>query len=251
MGAAPGEIGLDVAAALIAARRDRQLDPNELVARLDRLAEEVVVHDAASLVEEMCGRLGFIGDRSEYGHERNSLLNHVLDRRQGLPILLSLVVAEVGRRHGIIVSLVGMPGRVLLCSPDEPETFIDPFDGGRRLGLSGCESLFGELHGPSATFGPEMLRPTPPLATIVRMLSNLITGYLTRGDWHNARWALEMRAAVPGWPMERNVDLAVVLGHLGRVEEAAAVWDRIADATGPPLSAQARERATRLRAGLN
>ncbi|HVG39443.1 MAG TPA: transglutaminase-like domain-containing protein, partial [Pyrinomonadaceae bacterium] len=58
------------------------------------------------LFEEM----GFAGDQEDYYDPRNSLLNLVVERRRGIPITLSLVYMEVGRRAGLSVEGVGMPG---------------------------------------------------------------------------------------------------------------------------------------------
>ncbi|MGY6499547.1 MAG: transglutaminase family protein [Acidimicrobiales bacterium] len=246
-----GVVTLDRAAAFIAERRYPGLDAGVLLDRIDALAAGIEAADAETLVAEFCGRLGFRGDTDHYDDERNSMLNDVLDRRKGLPIALCALVAELGRRTGVDIVLVGMPGRVLVTAAERPVTYYDPFGAGVHLDAVECARLFTSLHGPSATFRADMLAPTPPMDIVVRMLSNLVTGYLSRGDWTNARWALEMRAAVPHWPPERNVDLAVVLARLGMVEQAAAVWDEIASVTSPRLAAQARERAARLRAGLN
>ena len=54
------------------------------------------------------------GDRADYYDPRNSLLNHVLERRLGIPITLSVLALEVGRRIGVPMAGVGMPGHFLL-----------------------------------------------------------------------------------------------------------------------------------------
>ena len=63
----------------------------------------------------------------------------MLDRRLGIPITLSLVLMEVGRRVGLDIVGVGLPGhfvRRARCG-DEP-VLLDPFDGGA------CHSRAGE-----------------------------------------------------------------------------------------------------------
>ena len=54
------------------------------------------------------------GDREDYYDPRNSFLNEVLSRRLGIPITLSLVYTEVGKRLGVPLVGVGMPGHFLV-----------------------------------------------------------------------------------------------------------------------------------------
>jgi regulator of sirC expression with transglutaminase-like and TPR domain len=56
-----------------------------------------------------CGQIigaahGFVGDREHYDDPSNSMLDLVLTRRRGLPILLSVVYVEVARRAGIKIA---------------------------------------------------------------------------------------------------------------------------------------------------
>ena len=57
---------------------------------------------------------GFRGNESDYSDPRNSFLDDVLDRHLGIPITLSVVMLEVGRRCGLQLHGVGMPGHFLV-----------------------------------------------------------------------------------------------------------------------------------------
>ena len=52
---------------------------------------------------------GFHGEDDDYYDPRNSYLHEVLDRRRGIPITLSVVLIEVGRRAGVPLAGVGTP----------------------------------------------------------------------------------------------------------------------------------------------
>ena len=65
---------------------------------------------AAELATFLFVTEGFAGNATDYGDPRNSLLDDVLDRRLGIPITLSLLMMEVGRRCGLQMHGVGMPG---------------------------------------------------------------------------------------------------------------------------------------------
>ena len=102
------ELPLDRAASLIAAEEGSKQDPDALVCALDRLAEGLYIPEQASPFEAVA-RLNhhlfevhqFKGDVAQFDAPENSLLNHVLERRKGLPVLLSLIAIEISRRVGV------------------------------------------------------------------------------------------------------------------------------------------------------
>ena len=61
------------------------------------------------------------------------MLDLVLTRRRGLPILLSVVYVEVARRAGIQIAGVGLPGHFVVGHfGTDPPVLLDPFAGGGR-----------------------------------------------------------------------------------------------------------------------
>jgi len=107
---------LDRAVALIAADEQPGLVPEDVLAQLDQLAAGLrlpplcePVQTVARLHHHLFVELGFRGDEEDYDAPRNSLLDQVLTRRRGLPILLSVVYVEVAKRRGIAVDPVGFP----------------------------------------------------------------------------------------------------------------------------------------------
>ena len=97
------------------------------------------------LRQHLFGDLGFTGDRDTYHDPRNSLLPDVLDRRLGIPITLAVLAIEVGRRCGVALVGVGMPGHFVARSAAEPHRYLDAFDGGRELDREGCRAVLQEL----------------------------------------------------------------------------------------------------------
>ena len=59
---------------------------------------------------------GFRGNADEYYDPRNSCLNDVLDRKLGIPITLSVLTMEVGRRVGLDIVGVGLPGHFIVSA---------------------------------------------------------------------------------------------------------------------------------------
>jgi regulator of sirC expression with transglutaminase-like and TPR domain len=219
---------LDLGALLIAAHARHDLDIDEQVARLDDLAAGCPVGTLEAVTDHLFGDLGFRGDTDDYTHPRNSLLDQVLDRRVGIPITLAVVLTEVGRRVGVPLAGVGMPGHFLVRSATDPDLFVDPFHQA-QLDRAGCEKLFRSLHGPKPRFDDRFLDPVGPRAVIARMLTNLQRSFVGRGDRTGALWAQCLRVLVPGATVQDRRQLAAILAANGRFDAAALELDAIAD----------------------
>jgi regulator of sirC expression with transglutaminase-like and TPR domain len=246
------EVPLDEVALLVAAHAYPGLDVDAHLRRLDDLATRCPEPTLDGLRELLFGQLGFDGARAEYYDPRNSYLNDVLDRRRGLPILLSLLTMEVGRRVGVPLAGVGMPGHFLVRDRVDPEVFLDPFAGGVLLDRAGCEARYREVQGDRAPFDPAWLEPTPRRDIVARVLANLRVAHARDRRATALAWVLRLRVLLPGADPAQRHALAAVLARLGRVAEAAAELDRVAaESTDPGGAARARTAALRLRARLN
>lgn len=238
-----GAVPLDEACTLIAAQAlpDRSVEAE--LRRLDHLAEGVAAPTVEALRDHLFDTAGFEGDRATYGDAANSLLPLVLDRRRGVPITLAVVAMEVGRRCGVGLEGIGMPGHFLVRSRDEPQRYLDVFDGGRDLDRAGCRRIFEALH-EGAAWDDSYLEPVTPQMVLVRILANLAGAHRRSGDRSGLCWALTLRMALPGASDRERRELAVVLGASGRFVEAADALEALGEDRD-------REAATRLRARLN
>ncbi len=108
------ELPLDRAALLIAAHADPALDVDAELAGLDAFADACPERTFEGWRRYLFEELGFTGAVEDYYDPANSFLNEVLTRRTGLPISLSVLGIEVGRRLGLELVGVGMPGHFLL-----------------------------------------------------------------------------------------------------------------------------------------
>ena len=97
-----------------------------------RFAPETLVEDRIiALNEFLFDDLGFGGNTNDYYDPRNSYLNEVIDRRTGIPITLSVLYMEIGRRIGLPFEGVSFPGHFLVRLPLRGGTLVlDPFTGG-------------------------------------------------------------------------------------------------------------------------
>jgi regulator of sirC expression with transglutaminase-like and TPR domain len=184
------EEDIDLArAALLLARLDNdEVDVDAYLREIDRLAKEAgagLPKDAddkarlEALNKYLFKERGFHGSRGDYYHRSNSYLNEVIDDREGLPITLSVLYMELGRRLGLKIVGVGLPGHfVVKHVPAKGEDqLIDVYDGGKFLTREDAAKIV-RLAG-RTTLKDEHLTPATKKAVVVRMVQNLM-GLATR-----------------------------------------------------------------------
>lgn len=185
------DIDLARAAFLIAATHYPDLDVDGQLRLLDSLAaagrsllgEETDPLFACNVLSQyLFDEVGFRGNSDDYYDPKNSYLNEVLARRLGIPITLSLLYIEVGRRLGIPLVGVGMPGHFLVRHRDVQDLFIDPFLGGILLSEDECAQRVEEVTGGAIQLRREHLAPVTHRAFLARMLRNLQGIYRQQKD---------------------------------------------------------------------
>jgi regulator of sirC expression with transglutaminase-like and TPR domain len=125
--------------------------------------------------------LGFHGNDDDYYDPRNSFLNEVMDRRVGIPITLSIVYMEVGRRLGLDLTGISFPGHFLVrYRTPAGDHIIDPYHKGARLDTDELEERLRQVVGDKAELSPDLLQPATKRQILTRMLNNL-RGIYQRG----------------------------------------------------------------------
>jgi regulator of sirC expression with transglutaminase-like and TPR domain len=233
------DIPLDEAALLIAAHADPGLDVPSQLARLDDVAARLGPADTERVCSLVFETLGVRGDAQTYDDPQNSYLDKVLDRRLGIPISISVLLMEIGRRCDVPLVGVGMPGHFLVRDPDRPDLLIDPFAAGRRLDRAACAQLLRSVAGAEVDLPDSLLASVGTRAILTRMLANLDHSFRRRGDRDGVRWATRLRAAIPGQSLADLVALADGLAALGCYEDAAALLEEAA--TNPGFSKEAAQ----------
>jgi len=208
-------LDLGRAALLIASEEYPGLDILRYVAKLEAMAAAVrptvtTTDDPTLKIESLNVYLfeerGFRGNAEEYYDPRNSFLNDVLDRGLGIPITLSVIYMEVGRRAGMPLQGVGMPGHFIMkYAQPEGDIFIDPFNKGRMLSRQACEGFIQELYGEAVPFQETFLAPVSKKQILSRILMNLKAIYLHTKDYLKALSVVERLLIVqPNAEQERK-----------------------------------------------
>jgi regulator of sirC expression with transglutaminase-like and TPR domain len=191
--AGDADVTLDVLA-LALAGEFHDVDVDGALARLDALGADLSgaaeqtsgTPDAVVIAcrEVLGGAEGFRGDQARYDHPDNSMLDLVLTRRRGLPILLSVVYVEVARRAGVELAGVGLPGHFVVGHfGADPPVLLDPFAGGATINAAGA--------------GEALVRPWGAHEIAMRMLNNLVAAYDRRGDLTRTLHAATLRLVLP------------------------------------------------------
>ena len=149
-----------------------------MLAQLDALAETCPGYTLDALVPHLFGRGGFGPDRSDYYDPRNSLLNHVLERRVGIPITLSVARAR-GRPAGRRADGRGRDAGPLPAprqgGPDRLHRPVPRRATPRRA--AAARPCSTRSAGADSTWSEDYLDPVGNLSIVGRMLNNLRITY--------------------------------------------------------------------------
>lgn len=188
-------------ALLIASEEYPGLDIEHYLDRIAELAREAeplvragdnTVEQVQLLSEFLFVQKGFEGNRDAFGDSRNSFLNEVIDRRLGIPITLSVIYLEVGRRLGLNLHGVSFPAHFLVKAVDDRgELIIDPFNGGAIIGLDEIRARLAQIYGQPVEVHPAMLKAVGARSILTRMLRNLKGIYASGADWPRTLAALD------------------------------------------------------------
>ena len=228
------DIDLARAALLFAKEEYPDLDVDAYIERLDRMAQPVAADNAAGpkgVVDALNSLLfdqeGFEGNAEDYYDPRNSFLNEVLDRKLGIPISLSLLYMELGKRVGLPLAGVGMPGHFLLKPPSaRDEWYVDVYNRGRLLSIQECAERIDHLYNGNVAFQPDFLATVNKKQILFRMLANLKGIYLNQQDHGKALATIDRMLLLDPGSVEQVRDRGLVLARLQQHPQAIAELQR-------------------------
>lgn len=241
---------------LIASVDYPDLDRDAYRSRIDEMATEILAktNEADSAISKrdalhdyLFNQNGFHGSRSEYYHPANSHLNRVIDDREGLPITLAVLYMELGRRIGIEIEGVGMPGHFIVrhVVDDEEQQLIDVFERGSLMSRQQARQAIAMYTG--RPMNDDDLRANTANEILTRMLNNL-TGIAGRNEDGEALLAyLDAIVAINPSDTQRRIMRAQLCGFTGRINQGIEQLNNLLDENAPGLD---RSAASRLRNAL-
>ena len=161
------------------------------VGQLDRIAEAIKKRIAGDAFAEqkvralnyyLFSEMRFSGNIDEYYDPRNSYLNEVIERRTGIPITLSILYLEVGKRLGLNLKGVSFPGHFLVkLSVKRGQLVLDPFTGGEAQSEADLRQRLAQVLPSEKAEQAQLdqyLEPATPRQIIARVLRNLKNIYM-------------------------------------------------------------------------
>jgi regulator of sirC expression with transglutaminase-like and TPR domain len=185
------EIDLARACLLIAADAYPGLDVEGYLGEIERLAARLrgrlppgggAEERVLALNQFLFDDLGYSGNAGNYYDPRNSVLNEVLDRRTGIPLTLSVLYLEIGRRIGLEFEGVSFPGHFLVRLRLRGAMLVlDPFTGGDALSEADLRERLQRVIPEGGTGGvpiaelplDQFLEPASKRQILARLLRNL------------------------------------------------------------------------------
>lgn len=188
---------LDRAALNLATIEFPGLDFAPSLVQLDRFANEIArrcadLSDGEEFVRAanqfLFSEVGLRGNSDDYYNPRNSCLNEVLTGRLGIPITLSLIYMEIGRRLAKPVAGIGLPRHFVIRYDDgQYATFLDPFNSGTILSAQDCYRL-----AMVEDENPRLLAPASKRQIVMRMINNLRGIYFGTRTFEKAQAILDL-----------------------------------------------------------
>lgn len=245
------------AALWLAAEDNPGVDVPAHLAQLDELGEELrtrcgagappilAVPVIASLLRDRLRLRGAGG-----GDPQAHYLHSVMERGAGIPIACSALWIAVGRRAGLPVDGIGLPGHFVVRVGT---TLVDAFSGGEPLDHEAARQLISSVVGSEVeSLEDAWLEPSSVRAMLARMSRNLRGCHAAREDWGLALRAADRCVALfPDAAPERR-DRGLLRWRVGQAQGALQDLHAYLDALPEASDAEeVRDVVGRLRAFLN
>jgi regulator of sirC expression with transglutaminase-like and TPR domain len=231
------DVDLLRASLLIARLDNEEIDVAAYVSAVDRMADEIRGRlkkgaderaTLAALNKYLYQESGFHGSRRDYYSRSNSYLNEVIDDREGLPITLSVLYVEIGRRLGLSLAGVGLPGHFLaaLVSDDNQiRQYIDPFTEGASMTEEQVTARAMEITGRAPDY--EQLQPVTKRAVAIRILENLLNVAVEEKAKPRMAGYLDAILTLAPEHLERRMMRAMLRYQTGMINEALVDIDYV------------------------
>lgn len=222
------DLPLDAGAAAIAVDENHSLHQAALIKRIDDLAAPLNIGASCSPYEAMARlnhllfyKLGITA--VDWDNPNGYMLNDILDHKKGVPVALCILTAEISRRAGFPLSIIGFPTHSVV-SPvaTEPKFYMDP----SRNGEVYCEDdlkielerSLGQSSHPSVWV--DAIAPISNRALLERLCATEKYMFLRRDDYESALRCCRRILILAPNRYEELIDLGVLLANTGRTIEA-------------------------------
>ncbi|MGI0026903.1 MAG: SirB1 family protein [Nitrosopumilaceae archaeon] len=176
------------------------------------------------LNEYMFDGLGFAGDNDDYYNPKNNFLNVVLDKKSGIPIILSIIYIQLANHIGLDLRPIGFPSHFLVKYSEE--LILDPFNRGRLLTIDNLQEMLDRNYGGSVEFSPDFLNEIGPEQILIRIGRNLKNSYTQSFNYTMALHCINMILGIEPESPEEVRDKGVLESRQLKYEPALRSLNR-------------------------
>ncbi len=147
----------------------------------------------AALKHIIADKYGYEGDKEHYDNLQNANLAHVIDRRKGMPITLSILYLHVGEAQGWNLFALNFPAHVV-CAIEKngARLLFDPFHQCRLLNASDLREYLKTLIHAQAELSADYYKPASKRNLLIRLQNNIKLRQIEAEDYEAAVQTVEI-----------------------------------------------------------
>jgi len=161
------------------------------------------------------------GALDDYDDIQNANLIRVIERRQGMPIALSILYVQVGQMAGFDVRALSFPGHVICRLEHKGERILfDPFSACKIMEAQDLRQLLKSIVGKEAELSSDFYDPAPKREMLVRLQNNIKLRQIEGEDYEGALKTVETLQLIDPKEYRLSLDAGVLNARVGRYNKA-------------------------------
>ena len=219
----------------------------------------VTGQDGSLIAELLCKKnisvYGLIRKSSNrnYDNLQNANLIHVIDRRMGMPIALSLLYIYVGEQQGWRLNALNFPAHVV-CSieKDGKKLLFDPFNQCKLLNAADLRMYLKTLVNPNAELSSDYYQEASKQDILIRLQNNIKLRQIEAEDYEGAIQTVETMRKINPQEYRLLFDAGILYARLDKPLAAMRAFENYIElATDPKDREEARILLNQIRSLLN
>ncbi len=240
------EVGLATGALLIAQSEYPNVDIDDYLQKLGKMADEVRerISETSPPHEQIAEYNRYFFTENRFKREivgfydpANNYLNDVIDRRIGIDVTLYVLYIEIGRKAGLPLSAVNVPSQCIAKYKFKHfDIFLDLGDEGRIISEEALRVKLEIAYGDEADLQRRSLNEDANKETLARILRNLARIYTDENEFDKAIQALKRITWLTPQYMTPYRRLGNLFYQIGNYNEALTAFETYLDGTETPFN---------------
>ncbi len=186
----------------------------------------------AALKHIIADKYGYDGDKEHYDNLQNANLAHVIDRRLGMPIALSILYIHIGQQQGWNVFALNFPAHVVCAIEYQGERLLfDPFNQCRLLNASDLREYLKTLVHSKAELSPQYYNRASNRDLLIRLQNNIKLRQIEAEDYESAVQTVEMMRKIDPTDYHLLFDAGILYARIEKPLAAMRALENYIDAS--------------------